>query len=295
MAGDAILSLARVEASELEALWRRVCALPAKARVVEEHVPDGALRGALEPMLGQPAWVVASLLEAVLAERGSFSPVVDRGSERAAPVFHYTIEQHLGTSSPELVWTGDVSSRVPVRRTRYVIEELFDRASRSVLIAGYSFDKSSDLFDPLFDRAQQLSAEGKPLPTVRVVLDCSRTKRAHGESAHALAQRVAEQFRETCWRRDTLTPEILYHAPSAERNDRGWALVSMHAKCIVVDGEIALVGSANFSKRARDRNLEVGALIRDHHFVQSLLAAWEDVEDELVAVADQSEHRYSAP
>jgi phosphatidylserine/phosphatidylglycerophosphate/cardiolipin synthase-like enzyme len=32
----------------------------------------------------------------------------------------------------------------------------------------------------------------------------------------------------------------------------------MHAKCIVVDGEVALVGSANFSNRGRDdRSLEV--------------------------------------
>jgi hypothetical protein len=48
--------------------------MPAKARVVDEQVGAGPLCDALEPMLGQPAWTVASLLEAVLAERGSFSP-----------------------------------------------------------------------------------------------------------------------------------------------------------------------------------------------------------------------------
>jgi phosphatidylserine/phosphatidylglycerophosphate/cardiolipin synthase-like enzyme len=58
----------------------------------------------------------------------------------------------------------------------------------------------------------------------------------------------------------------------------------MHAKCIVVDGAKALVGSANFSNRGRDQNLEVGALVRDHHFVQSLAAAWEDVRGELAEV-----------
>ena len=59
----------------------------------------------------------------------------------------------------------------------------------------------------------------------------------------------------------------------------------MHATCIVVDGGLALVGSANFSNRGRDRNLEVGTLIRDHPFVQSLLAAWDDIADERVAVS----------
>ncbi|PRQ02078.1 phospholipase D-like domain-containing protein [Enhygromyxa salina] len=142
----------------------------------------------------------------------------------------------------------------------------------------------SDLFDPLFDRAQRLLAEGMPVPIVRVVLDCSQTKREDGESADALALRVAKLFCKTCWGRDTVIPEIYYYKPSAERNAKGWAMFSMHAKCIVVDGEIALVGSANFSDRARDRNLEVGALIRDHHFVQSLLAVWEDVEGELAVV-----------
>jgi len=59
----------------------------------------------------------------------------------------------------------------------------------------------------------------------------------------------------------------------------------MHAKCIVVDGEAALVGSANFSTRGRDnRILEVGALVRDYHFVQSLLAARADVEGRLIDV-----------
>ena len=53
------------------------------------------------------------------------------------------------------------------------------------------------------------------------------------------------------------------------------------ARAVSVDREKALVGSANFSNRGRDKNLEVGALVRDHHFVQSLAAAWEDVRSEL--------------
>lgn len=60
---------------------------------------------------------------------------------------------------------------------------------------------------------------------------------------------------------------------------------SMHAKCIVVDEQIALVGSANFSTRGRDnRSLEVGALIRDQHFVRALVEAWKDIEHQLLVV-----------
>ena len=101
--------------------------------------------------------------------------------------------------------------------------------------------------------------------------------------AEDLARRAASEFTRVCWTRKTLAAEILYYLPSVERRGT-YAPYSMHAKCIVVDGGMALVGSANFSNRGRDRNLEVGTLIRDHHFVQSLLAAWDDVVDELAAV-----------
>ena len=44
-------------------------------------------------------------------------------------------------------------------------------------------------------------------------------------------------------------------------------------------------GPPSFSTRGRDnRSLEVGALVRDYHFVQSLLAARADVEGRLIDV-----------
>lgn len=275
----AALSLARIATERLEAAWRRLGALPAKTRVDAAQLDDAQLSEVLDPLLGQPAWVIGSLLEAVLAERGSFSPVL----VEARPV-EYRIERRYGSNSPELVWSGDTGRRSCARKTRYVIEDLFAGASSQVLIAGYSFDYATDLFEPLFDRAEALAGEGLPLPKVRVILDGSREPLHAGEAPEQLARRVGEAFIRTCWRRDALRPELWVYQPSLDRNERGHALVSMHAKCMVVDSSVALVGSANFSKRGRDRNLEAGALIRDHHFVQSLLAAWAEVDDELVEV-----------
>lgn len=283
MSQGSALSLARVSTERLEAVWRRLGALPAKTRVDEEQLGDPELVEVLEPLLGQPAWVLGSLLEAVLAERGNFSPP----TASAGPKVEYRIDRHHGATSPELVWSGDTGRRSCARKTRYVIEDLFASASDRVLIAGYSFDHATDLFEPLFDRAEALAREGLPLPKVRVILDCSREPLAAGERADELARRVGKEFMQTCWRRDSLKAELLYYRPSAERTDAGRSLYSMHAKCVVVDGNVALVGSANFSNRGRDRNLEVGALIRDHHFVQSLLAAWDEVEDQLAPVPDE--------
>lgn len=286
MARDAALSLARVAVDRLEQLWRRLGALPAKTRVDESHVGDGELAELLEPLLGQPAWVLGSLVEAVLAERGRLSSVLPPlGSALASPASS-RIEQRYGTSSPELVWSGDTGRRSCARKTRYVIEDLFAAASSRVLIAGYSFDHATDLFEPLFERAEALMRDQLPVPKVRVILDCSRERSMSGEAPEQLARRVGEEFMRTCWRRDSLDAELLYYRPSVERTDAGRSLYSMHAKCVIVDGNVALVGSANFSNRGRDRNLEVGALIREHHFVQSLLAAWDQVEADLAAVPE---------
>ena len=55
---------------------------------------------------------------------------------------------------------------------------------------------------------------------------------------------------------------------------------SLHAKVIVVDDKVALVGSANLTNRAMESNLECGILIRGgpqpraiHDHITSLYAA----------------------
>jgi len=285
MTDTSLLTLARASTPALETVWRRLGALPAKVRVTEAHIDDGAVCELLEPLLGQPAWVLAAMLEAVLAERGSFVKVPaqteeDRVALTPAAV-EYRSQKVYGTTSPELVWSGTKGSRSCARDTRYVIEDLFADVRHEVMIAGYSFDHATDLFEPLFERAAQLTARGEPPPRVTVVLDASRTKASAGDTDESIAHKAAERFSSTCWRTDALPAEVLVYRPSLERKPDGFAPYSMHAKCIIVDREVALVGSANFSNRGRDRNLEAGALIRDHHFVQSLLAAWAVVRDEL--------------
>ena len=82
-----------------------------------------------------------------------------------------------------------------------------------------------------------------------------------------------------------ISPDIRYLRASAERTSDNFAKTSMHAKCIVVDKRTALVGSANFSNRGRDRNIEVGAVISDYHFVQSLCAEWDSLWPKLSLLA----------
>ena len=52
------------------------------------------------------------------------------------------------------------------------------------------------------------------------------------------------------------------------------AIESLHAKCIVVDERVALIGSANFTDRGQSRNVEVGAMIEDEAFAKAPASQW---------------------
>jgi phosphatidylserine/phosphatidylglycerophosphate/cardiolipin synthase-like enzyme len=51
-----------------------------------------------------------------------------------------------------------------------------------------------------------------------------------------------------------MTPRALAQGDSAR--------ASLHAKCVVIDGRIAFVGSANLTEAAQRRNIEVGLVVR---------------------------------
>ena len=51
----------------------------------------------------------------------------------------------------ELVWTGPEASVSPARDTRVVVRELFESATKTVVIGGYSFTAGEDIFAPLHE------------------------------------------------------------------------------------------------------------------------------------------------
>ena len=63
-------------------------------------------------------------------------------------------------------------------------------------------------------------------------------------------------------------PEVYYDPRSVSTDPDVRA--SWHAKCVLVDDEVAFVTSANFTEWAQDRNVEAGALIRSRHFALQL-------------------------
>jgi phosphatidylserine/phosphatidylglycerophosphate/cardiolipin synthase-like enzyme len=156
----------------------------------------------------------------------------------------------------ELVWTGPESAGRN-RDTGVVVRELFASARTSVLVAGYAVYQGREVFRTLAERMQAF-----PDLRVRLVLDVHRQSAESLSNAEIVA-RFARRFRENDWPWPRL-PEVFYDPRSLEVDATKRA--SMHAKCVVVDGQTAFVSSANFTEAAQLRNIEAGVLIRSEAF-----------------------------
>ena len=172
----------------------------------------------------------ALLLEVVAAERAPES-----GSTRI----------ELVTSGPDAAGS--------TRDTGVIPRELFASAERRVLIVGFAVHQGREIFAVLGER-MRLS----PDLTVRVCLDVRRNP---GDTTRdeALLRRFAERFPKHEWP-GPKAPEVFYDPRSLIEGDALRA--SLHAKCVVADGERIYIGSANFTEAAQLRNIEIGVAVR---------------------------------
>ncbi len=200
------------------------------------------LAGHLGSLLGRDVETVRAVLDAVRAERRR--PAATRVS---------------------LVWTGPETRASAARDTAVVVRELFEGAGRHVLIAGYAFDRGEAILAPLHaamrDRAVMVE--------MFVHLDGAEVAPLDPEN---YLRTQAAAWRARFWPFGEPTP-TLYVDPRAAV-PRSYA--SLHAKCIVVDGLRALVGSANFTDRGHARNIEAGVLVEDARFSTELARQFHD-------------------
>ena len=54
--------------------------------------------------------------------------------------------------APELILTGPEVDDIATRDTRVIVREMFEAARRSVLLVGYAFYNSDEIFEPLASR-----------------------------------------------------------------------------------------------------------------------------------------------
>jgi phosphatidylserine/phosphatidylglycerophosphate/cardiolipin synthase-like enzyme len=173
----------------------------------------------------------ALLLETILAERVAFCSLGAR---------------------LELVTTGpDVGGRT--RDTGVVMRELFARATDRVLVIGFTVHQGRRVFAELAERMVAV-----PSLAVRLCLDVAR-RPGDTSTDEAVLRRFGQRFAQQEWPGPRL-PTVFYDPRALLPPDRPRA--SLHAKCIVVDGTFAFVGSANLTEAAQLRNIEIGLLAR---------------------------------
>jgi phosphatidylserine/phosphatidylglycerophosphate/cardiolipin synthase-like enzyme len=173
----------------------------------------------------------------------------------------------------ELVWTGPEAKVSAARDTAVVLRELFTRAERSVIVAGFSFSSGQDIFAPLHVAMRDRGVDA------RMFLHIDDRP---GMSPEESARDGVAAFLADNWPFGDPTP-LLYYDP---RTVALRSSINLHAKCVVVDQRWALVGSANFTHNAHVRNIEAGVLIEDVGFAIAMTQQWDGlVSQGLVSLA----------
>ena len=151
-------------------------------------------------------------------------------------------------SSPRLIWSGP--GRDARDETRRVFEELFTSAERSIWISSYVVGNKRYTLGRL---AEHIDAN--PELEVNLVLHVPSRK-----DEDRTARKVAREFARRFWKRwpGSRRP-VVWYDPRHARKRRG----QLHAKLVVVDNERLFVTSANLTRAAWDRNIEVGVLLQD--------------------------------
>lgn len=177
------------------------------------------------------------------------------GSERA--------DGHRAHDHLELVWTGPEGGSAQSRDTTVVVRDMFSKAERSVLVAGFAVRQGREIFRTLAERM-----DGLPDLDVKMFLNVGRSSPHDDRSSSEVVRVFSEDFRANQWPGKRL-PEVFFDPRSL--NQEGHQRASLHAKCVVVDQVEALVTSANFTEAAQQRNIEVGVRIVDPYFAKTLV------------------------
>lgn len=135
----------------------------------------------------------------------------------------------------DVVWTGPETGTGAGRLTSSVVTDLIGQARNSILLVSFATNN-----EPAIETALTIAADRG----VEITLLTERHQDNPGYTAIDTPFPGLRAIR-LRWR--------------AERRPPGAAL---HAKIIVIDNDVALVGSANFTGRAMAANLECGILIR---------------------------------
>jgi phosphatidylserine/phosphatidylglycerophosphate/cardiolipin synthase-like enzyme len=207
---------------------------PFAVGVMPVHGPGPAAAAFLASAGDTPPAFLASLLERLAQER------------RQHAVWYAQVAQ--------LVWSGPAAGSESIRETRAVLDELFRKAERHVLIATYVVTRGREVFAALGERQ-------RAVPGLSVEFYVNLESRTGApEDAQKDVDGFIRTFAAQHWPAGAPLPG-LYYEPDGRKQGRERGI--LHAKCVVVDERWAFLTSANFTDAAQRRNVEAGVLL-DH-------------------------------
>ena len=137
------------------------------------------------------------------------------------------------------------------------------------MVAGFTVYQGQEVFRTLAERMAT-----HPGLRVRLYLDVHRSPSDTGAESEVVS-RFAARFAKYDWPAGVRLPEVYYDPRSLGTDPTSRAV--LHAKCVVVDREIAFVTSANFTPAAHERNIEVGVIIRSERLAGRLVDHFESL------------------
>jgi len=247
-----------------ETLHASVSAVPtAELRRLHGRIVDGRVRAPLT----QTALGFAGFERAA----PSLSPFFSLGKEALLAVLEVVLsERGRHDDTLALVWSGPDEGASAARDTAQALVELVESAERSVLIAGYSFERRSLAMGALAKVMAERNVKASLFLDPDQIL---KRKERLGDTLEAYLDAAIGKFVSRSFDKGSAIPEIFVDRrvfePESYGED-GFPRISLHAKCVVVDDARALVTSANFTERGEKRNVEAGVLVRDVGFASGL-------------------------
>lgn len=159
--------------------------------------------------------------------------------------------RHDSTHRADIVWTGPASGVHTARLTSAVVSELIDSARSELLLVSYA------AFPPASLTASLDAAAARGVKVTLLLEQPADNPAFHQGSAFPTVP--AERW---SW-------PIQNREPGA----------ALHAKIIVVDRRTALIGSANLTSHAFEKNLECGILLRDSAHANAIARHLDSLRD----------------
>lgn len=152
----------------------------------------------------------------------------------------------------EFIWSGPANGRFPVRRIDQVLYDSIIAAQRRILLVTFAAHRIAHLC------AHLSAAVGRGVDLTLIV-------EREDDSEGQLSVDALHAFREL-----PLDNKRIFYWPveKRQRNEAGRP-GKLHAKCAVIDDAV-MIGSANFTDDAFNRNMELALVVREANLANSL-------------------------